>query len=871
VGNRITATNRRNPSSANIAPSIFSHAPKLSSPNLSPARLVPRCAIQRLSGHSEPKRLDHAADSPESGRLLENASPSSPNPDEPLVSIGVPTYNRPAGLRRTLECLTRQTYRNTEILISDNASPGDETQAIATAVQREDSRVQYFRQPQNFGAANNFKAVLNRARGEFFLWAADDDLFNEDYIRPLLAALRARPGSVLAFGRLEALNFETSERVPYPKIAALAGERELRERMRTVLLAEESEGKANLWHALHRREALVRAWDERLLGCWAGDCLAIFRLAQFGSFVHAPEALLTKGWNPEVSYNKPDPKEHHRELQDYFQAYRNEIQASPLDADSKADLLAEVTLKEALWFVRNPILQPLNNSINKLIAEATGKPLLPPSPAQNAEAATEADKLAFYRQFVQPGELCFDIGANRGNRTEVLLALGARVLAVEPQTECADLLAKRFSENQSFQLVRKALDSTVGKAEILICDCDTISSLSTEWIQKVKESRRFEGLDWTRTETVATTTLDELIREYGRPVFCKIDVEGFELSVLKGLSSPIQCLCFEFTPEYLEPALACVDHLAGLGGAVFNFSAGESLAFDSTTWLSPEAMKDRLRRLSARGDNVLFGDIYAKFLKTSPARPASAESAAPPVAAAGGPAQTDPASLAGFASHHYQRHNQRRLEHLSGLGLPIAGKTVLEVGAGVGDHTGFFLDRGCCVASTEGRRENVELLRKRYSWIHTSHLDLNAPDASGLPQELYQIVYCYGLLYHLDRPAEAIAFLGRHCSEMLLLETCVSFGSGKHVNLCGEPASDATQSISGTGCRPTRDWVFGELRRHFPFVYMPVTQPWHEEFPVDWSTPDPKIPLSRAVFVAGKTPIVNPLLANDIPMLQRRA
>lgn len=227
--------------------------------------------------------------------------------------------------------------------------------------------------------------------------------------------------------------------------------------------------------------------------------------------------------------------------------------------------------------------------------------------------------------------------------------------------------------------------------------------------------------------------------------------------------------------------------------------------------------------------------------------------------------------MMGFASHHYQRHNQRRLEHLTSLNLAIAGKSVLEVGAGVGDHTAFFLDRGCCVASTEGRMENVELLRQRYSWIHTSHLDLDAPNTEQLPQKLYQIVYCYGLLYHLNRPSEAIAFMAQHCSEMLLLETCVSFGSGKQLNLCAEIASDATQSIYGRGCRPTRDWVFDQLGKHFPFVYMPVTQPWHEEFPIDWSNRDLNIPLSRAVFVATRTPNVNPLLMQQIPMLQKRA
>ena len=61
--------------------------------------------------------------------------------------------------------------------------------------------------------------------------------------------------------------------------------------------------------------------------------------------------------------------------------------------------------------------------------------------------------------------------------------------------------------------------------------------------------------------------------------------------------------------------------------------------------------------------------------------------------------------LEGFRSDHYQRHNRRRQEHLATLELPIAGRSVLEVGAGIGDHTAFFTDRGCRVTATDGRPE----------------------------------------------------------------------------------------------------------------------------------------------------------------------
>lgn len=222
-----------------------------------------------------------------------------------------------------------------------------------------------------------------------------------------------------------------------------------------------------------------------------------------------------------------------------------------------------------------------------------------------------------------------------------------------------------------------------------------------------------------------------------------------------------------------------------------------------------------------------------------------------------------------FLSYHYQRHNQRRLEHLATLGLSIAGSTVLEVGAGIGDHTSFFLDRGCPVVCTEAREENVEILRRRYHNLQVRRLDLDYPDATTI-DGLFDIVYCYGLLYHLKKPVEAIEFMALHCRKMLLLETCVSFAEGESINPCNESAEDPTQSVSGQGCRPTRKWVYKELKRHMEFVYMPVTQPNHEEFPIDWCSPPSEGVLTRAVFIGSKQKLTNDLLVEDVPMQQRR-
>jgi hypothetical protein len=213
-----------------------------------------------------------------------------------------------------------------------------------------------------------------------------------------------------------------------------------------------------------------------------------------------------------------------------------------------------------------------------------------------------------------------------------------------------------------------------------------------------------------------------------------------------------------------------------------------------------------------------------------------------------------------FQHLDYQRHNLCRQEHLATLGLPLAGKTVLEVGAGIGDHTGFLLDRGCRVTCTDGRDGLLEHLRSRHRNAVVRAWDVE----TAPPPELspHQVVYAYGLLYHTRDPESVLRHLSELCEEFLVLETCVSFGEDKTVNLVREYCEDPTQALGGTGCRPTRPWVFAALKRHFSFVYVTRLQPRHEEFPVDWRHPERHAAaLARAVFVASHDPMSDELLS----------
>jgi hypothetical protein len=223
-----------------------------------------------------------------------------------------------------------------------------------------------------------------------------------------------------------------------------------------------------------------------------------------------------------------------------------------------------------------------------------------------------------------------------------------------------------------------------------------------------------------------------------------------------------------------------------------------------------------------------------------------------------------------FRLPHYLRHNARRHEHLATLGLPLAGRSVLEVGAGVGDHTEFLLDRKCRVTSTDGRESLVELMRSRRPELPAYTWDVETePPAELAPHE---VAYVYGLLYHTNDPGSVIRRIASLTTQFMVLETCVGFGDGFEVNLVGEVLGDPTQAKSGTGCRPTRAWLMRELARHFAHAYVSRTQPWHEEFPLDWRRPDlhPADRLSRAVFVGSRFPMDERLLSPEVIDLHHR-
>jgi len=218
--------------------------------------------------------------------------------------------------------------------------------------------------------------------------------------------------------------------------------------------------------------------------------------------------------------------------------------------------------------------------------------------------------MKIYSKILKNQDLCFDVGANSGNKTQEMLSFNTKVVCVEPQKEPYDRLKNKFSNNNNVVLINKALSSSNGISEIFISRANTLSSMSSEFISTTSKLR-FRGVSWNSVEKVETTTLDDLIKIYGCPKFCKIDVEGYESEVLKGLTQKIPFISVEFVPELKHKTFECIEILSKISSCGFNYSEGESMEFAFDDWVS----KDEIISFLTKNNDfeISFGDLYIKM------------------------------------------------------------------------------------------------------------------------------------------------------------------------------------------------------------------------------------------------------------------
>lgn len=216
---------------------------------------------------------------------------------------------------------------------------------------------------------------------------------------------------------------------------------------------------------------------------------------------------------------------------------------------------------------------------------------------------------ALYRPLVAPGDLAFDVGAHVGDRTRVLAALGARVVAVEPQPRLARLLRFAFRNSRRVTVVEAAVAAVPGRLTLEVNTANpTVSTGSRALVVAADAHAMWRGQRWDDKVEVEAVTLDGLVARFGTPGFVKVDVEGLEDEVLAGLSRPVRTLSFEVTTLQRAVGLDALARAEALGYGAYNLSLGESHRFLFDAPVDAARIGAEIAGLT---DAANSGDVYA--------------------------------------------------------------------------------------------------------------------------------------------------------------------------------------------------------------------------------------------------------------------
>ncbi|WP_084154064.1 DUF5672 family protein [Citrifermentans bremense] len=232
-----------------------------------------------------------------------------------LVSVGLPTYNRPDSLNLALGIITSQTYRNIEIIVSDNASPDPRVREVVEQYASTDSRITYYRQKENCGVLANADFVLSKAQGEFFTWFSDDDWRAPEFIELLVDKLQGNPNINLAFCDYQEVYADGLRADGYPKthLGVFKPFESGNKLIRTLFYywQDAMMGKPNLFYSVFRKAALDSLDIKKITGGYWHlnmDCLIVFSLLQSGPVSITSEVMCTLTCGNQKYYTLPSSR-----------------------------------------------------------------------------------------------------------------------------------------------------------------------------------------------------------------------------------------------------------------------------------------------------------------------------------------------------------------------------------------------------------------------------------------------------------------------------------------------------------------------------------------------------------------------------------
>lgn len=204
-------------------------------------------------------------------------------PAMPIATVGMPVYNGEKYIREALESLLSQSFPDFELIVSDNASE-DATAEIVRSYADRDDRIRLTVQAENIGAAANFEYVLEAGRGRFFMWAAHDDIWAENWLEVLLARFDERDAGIRGRVRVVRNGTVIVEKTP-PELT--------QGRYLNYFLRNENDYRSHYTYSLFDREKLLRADISTLDLDYYPDALFVYEVLKQGNLRTVPDTFQT--------------------------------------------------------------------------------------------------------------------------------------------------------------------------------------------------------------------------------------------------------------------------------------------------------------------------------------------------------------------------------------------------------------------------------------------------------------------------------------------------------------------------------------------------------------------------------------------------